>query len=87
MNRFICEELTKLQKIYQLEKDLGRKIAYLKAISAIKTLDHELNHEEDIEKVKGIGKAAAGEVKKDGRIKKSLSGRGAEKRKKQFNQI
>lgn len=32
----------KLQRIYESEKDVGRKIAYLKAVSAIKTLDKEI---------------------------------------------
>ena len=31
-----------LQKIYENEKDVGRKIAYLKAVSAIKSLDKEI---------------------------------------------
>lgn len=42
MNKFICEELMKLQKIYESEKDIGRKIAYLKAVSAIKSLDFDI---------------------------------------------
>jgi len=46
----------KLQKIYESEKDIGRKIAYLKAVSAIKSLDYEIKSEEDVENLKGIGK-------------------------------
>lgn len=42
INKFICDELMKLQRIYESEKDVGRKIAYLKAVSAIKTLDKEI---------------------------------------------
>ena len=42
MNQFIGAELMKLQKIYEAERDIGRKIAYLKAVSAIRSLPYEL---------------------------------------------
>jgi hypothetical protein len=32
----------KLQKIYETERDIGRKIAYMKAASAIKGLDKQI---------------------------------------------
>ena len=41
-NNFICSELMKLQSIYENENDIGRKIAYLKAISAIKCYPKEI---------------------------------------------
>ena len=45
----------KLQKIYEAEKDIGRKIAYLKAVSAIKTLDKEIQSEKDVQNLRGVG--------------------------------
>lgn len=42
MKKFICDELMKLQNIYENEKDVGRKIAYLKAVSAIKSYHKEI---------------------------------------------
>ncbi len=39
MNKFIADELTKLMKIYATERDFGRKVAYMKAASAIRGLD------------------------------------------------
>jgi hypothetical protein len=39
MNTFIADELTKLQKIYATERDIGRKIAYMKASAVIRGLD------------------------------------------------
>ena len=37
MNKFIEEELLELQKIYANERDIGRKIAYGKAASIVRT--------------------------------------------------
>lgn len=42
MNKFIAEELTKLMKIYETERDIGRKIAYMKAAAVIRNLDKEI---------------------------------------------
>ena len=42
INKYIADELTKLMKIYATERDLGRKLAYMKAATAIKNLDKEI---------------------------------------------
>lgn len=42
MNKFIAEELAKLMKIYETERDVGRKIAYMKAAAVIRNLDKEI---------------------------------------------
>lgn len=39
MNKFIADELTKLMKIYATERDLGRKLAYMKAAAVVRGLD------------------------------------------------
>ena len=39
MNKYIADELTKLMKIYANERDIGRKIAYMKASAVIRNLD------------------------------------------------
>ena len=63
MNKFIAEELTKLMKIYQAEKDLGRKIAYSKAAAVIRALDKEIENEHDVERIKGIGPKISDKIK------------------------
>ena len=55
-NAMIMEELKKLQKIYEIEKDKGRVIAYTKAISVIKGLDFEIKDANDVNNIEGIGK-------------------------------
>lgn len=42
MNKYIADELTKLMKIYANERDIGRKIAYMKASAVIRNLDKEI---------------------------------------------
>jgi hypothetical protein len=42
INGYIADELTKLMKIYATERDLGRKMAYMKAASVIRGLDKEI---------------------------------------------
>lgn len=39
-------------KVYTNEGDKGRKIAYSRAIGAIKSLDYELETDEDVDKLK-----------------------------------
>jgi hypothetical protein len=42
INAYIADELTKLMKIYATERDLGRKMAYMKAAAVIRGLDKEI---------------------------------------------
>jgi DNA polymerase/3'-5' exonuclease PolX len=63
MNKFIAEELTKLMKIYATERDIGRKIAYMKASAVIKNLDKEIESEREVENIKGIGKKISDKIK------------------------
>ena len=63
----------KLQTIYENEKDIGRKIAYLKAVSAIRCLSYEIETERDVESLRGIGKKIILKIKellKTGNIQK-----------------
>ncbi|EGR33773.1 DNA-directed polymerase lambda, putative, partial [Ichthyophthirius multifiliis] len=48
-------ELEKLYQIYQQEKDLGRTIAYRRAISILQGHKQQIQSKEDIKKIKGIG--------------------------------
>lgn len=53
----------KLQKIYENEKDIGRKIAYLKAVSAIRSLNKEIESDHDLENLRGVGSKIVKKVK------------------------
>ena len=53
----------KLQSIYENEKDIGRRVAYLKAVSVIKCLPFEINSEKDVENLRGIGKSMLKKIK------------------------
>lgn len=55
VNDFVCEELSKLQKIYEVEKDKGRACAYRRAVAAVKTLTADIKERKDIEDLKGVG--------------------------------
>jgi len=82
MNKFIAEELTKLMKIYATERDIGRKIAYMKAAAVIRNLDTEIESERDVENIKGIGKKISDKIKEllgTGRISKLEKLQGSEK--------
>ena len=63
MNKYIADELTKLMKIYANERDIGRKIAYMKASAVIRNLDKEIQSERDVENIKGIGKKISDKIK------------------------
>jgi DNA polymerase/3'-5' exonuclease PolX len=63
MNKFIADELTKLMKIYATERDLGRKMAYMKAASVIRGLDREIESEKDVENLRGIGDKISKKIK------------------------
>lgn len=62
-NKQICDELMKLQKIYEDERDIGRKIAYLKAVSMIRSLDYDIDEKTDLGQIKGIGRKIADKIK------------------------
>jgi len=63
MNKFICEHLMSLQKIYESEQDVGRKIAYLKAVSTIRSMQKDIVTVEDVDNVKGIGSKIRKKIK------------------------
>jgi DNA polymerase/3'-5' exonuclease PolX len=50
-------------KIYATERDIGRKIAYMKAAAVIRNLDTEIESERDVENIKGIGKKISDKIK------------------------
>lgn len=55
LNEFICLELERMKKVYNMEKDVGREKAYRKAIEAVKALKVPIRDERDITHVKFIG--------------------------------
>ncbi len=62
-----------LQKIYANERDIGRRIAYGKAASLVKTWKEEIKTEEDVDKIPGIGPKIRLKIKEivtTGKIKK-----------------
>lgn len=63
MKAFVAGELTKMSKIYATERDLGRKLAYMKAASVIRSLPKELESEKEVENLAGIGKKIADKIK------------------------
>ena len=82
MNKFIAEQLTKLMKIYATERDIGRKIAYMKAAAVIRNLDKEIQSDRDVENIKGIGKKISDKIKEllgTGKISKLTKLQGSEK--------
>lgn len=73
MNKFIEQELLKMQKIYHNEKDIGRRIAYGKAASIIRTHKEEISSESDVGGLVGIGpkiKLKIKEIIRTGRLSK-----------------
>lgn len=50
-------------KIYATERDIGRKMAYMKAASVIRGLDKEIESERDVENLRGIGDKIAKKIK------------------------
>ncbi len=44
-----------MQKIYTNERDIGRKLAYMKAVSAMKGLTKDIQTADDLKDVRGIG--------------------------------
>lgn len=63
INGFIADELTKLMKIYATERDVGRKMAYMKAAAVIRGLDKEIESEKDVENLRGIGEKISKKIK------------------------
>ncbi|KAL4432102.1 hypothetical protein ABPG74_014356 [Tetrahymena malaccensis] len=62
-NKLITEELEKLLKIYQQEKDVGRSIAYRKAVGIIKSLDFQIKSVKDVQKINGLGEKTKEKIK------------------------
>ncbi|EAS03408.2 helix hairpin-helix protein (macronuclear) [Tetrahymena thermophila SB210] len=62
-NKLITEELEKLLKIYQQEKDIGRSIAYRKAVGIIKSLDFQIKSVKDVQKINGLGEKTKEKIK------------------------
>jgi DNA polymerase lambda len=63
MNKFICDKLMEMQRIYESSHDIGRKIAYLKAVSSIKNLTKEIENSGDVDGVRGVGERIKKKIK------------------------
>lgn len=59
----IIEELKKLQRIYEIDKDKGRTIAYTRAITAIKALSYDITNVQDVDGIHNIGEKLKGKIK------------------------
>jgi|SRR3990167_1793725 len=71
MNHDLIEQFSVLQKYYKNKKDVGRLIAYSKAISALKTVRKKITDVSQLTGVRGIGpkvKAKVDEYLKTGKI-------------------
>ena len=69
-------------KIYANQRDIGRKIAYMKAAAVIRNLDKEIESERDVENIKGVGKKISDKIKEllgTGKISKLENMKGSEK--------
>ena len=51
MNQYIIDELQKLLKVYSNEGDKGRKIAYSRAITSLKSYNKPIKTNEDLDEL------------------------------------